>query len=144
LPGLGVIAVALTLTSLGYVPVVLIGDGVPSGLPPTDVVVSVVLLATVCTAIAFLLLFALVGEVGPVRATTITYINPAVAVVAGAVVLDERVTAVTVVGFTLVVAGSYLVNRRPRRDGALRERTDTPTVGTAEPVVSTATVRPDC
>ena len=114
LPGLGVITVALTLTSLGYVPVVLIGDGVPSGLPPTDVVVSVVLLATVCTAIA------------------------------GAVVLDERVTAVTVVGFTLVVAGSYLVNRRPRRDGALRERTDTPTVGTAEPVVSTATVRPDC
>ena len=144
LPGLGVITVALTLTSLGYVPVVLIGDGVPSGLPPTDVVVSVVLLATVCTAIAFLLLFALVGEVGPVRATTITYINPAVAVVAGAVVLDERVTAVTVVGFALVVAGSYLVNRRPRRDGALRERTDTPTVGTAEPVVSTATVRPDC
>ncbi len=115
LPGIGVMAVALTLTSLMYVPVVLVADGVPTGMPSTDVVVSVVLLATVCTAAAFLLLFALVGEVGPVRATTITYINPAVAVIAGAVVLDEEVTVVTVVGFLLVVAGSYLVNKGPRQ-----------------------------
>ncbi len=114
LPGIGVMAVALTLTSLMYVPVVLVADGVPTGMPSTDVVVSVVLLAIVCTAAAFLLLFALVGEVGPVRATTITYINPAVAVIAGALVLDEEVTVVTVVGFLLVVAGSYLVNKGPR------------------------------
>jgi len=115
LPGLGVIAIALTATSLVYVPVVLIGDGVPTGLPSADVVWAVVLLATVCTGAAFLLLFALVGEVGPVRATTITYVNPAVAVVAGAVVLDEVVTAVTVLGFVLVVTGSYLVNKGPHR-----------------------------
>ena len=37
---------------------------------------SVLLLAVVCTALAFLVLFALVGEIGPVRATTITYVNP--------------------------------------------------------------------
>ena len=54
---------------------------------------------------------ALVGEVGPVRATTITYLNPAVAVIAGAVILGEPVTVWTVVGFVLVVTGSYLVNR---------------------------------
>ena len=41
------------------------------------------------------------------RATTITYVNPAVAVMAGVVVLDEPVTVWTVVGFVLVVAGSY-------------------------------------
>lgn len=115
LPGIGVMAVALTLTSLLYVPIVLVADGVPTGVPSYDVVASVVLLSTVCTAAAFLLLFALVGEVGPVRATTITYINPAVAVVAGAVVLDEAVTVVTVAGFLLVVAGSYLANLGPRR-----------------------------
>ena len=67
-----------------------------------------------CTAAAFMLLFALVNEVGPVRATTITYLNPAVAVVAGAVILDEPVTVWTVVGFALVVTGSYLVNRGGR------------------------------
>jgi drug/metabolite transporter (DMT)-like permease len=74
----------------------------------------VLTLAVICTAAAFMLLFALVNEVGPVRATTITYLNPAVAVVAGAVVLDEPVTVWTVVGFLLVVTGSYLVNRGGR------------------------------
>jgi drug/metabolite transporter (DMT)-like permease len=119
LPGIGVMACALTLTSLVYVPVVLISDGLPGSLPSSDVVWSVVLLASVCTAAAFLLLFALVAEVGPVRATTITYLNPAVAVLAGALILDEPVTVWTVVGFSLVVAGSYFVNRRtPSREAS--------------------------
>ena len=123
LPGIGVMALALTLTALLYVPIVLAFDGVPSAVPSSDVVVSVLLLATLCTAAAFMLLFALVGEVGPVRATTITYVNPAVAVVAGVLVLDEPVTVWTVLGFTLVVTGSYLINRRPR---ASRPPTSTP------------------
>jgi drug/metabolite transporter (DMT)-like permease len=114
LPGLGVMALALSLTAVIYLPVVLVSDGLPSAVPSGEVVLSVLLLATVCTAAAFLLLFALVGEVGPVRATTITYVNPAVAVMAGALVLAEPVTVWTVLGFALVVTGSYLVNRRPR------------------------------
>jgi drug/metabolite transporter (DMT)-like permease len=114
LPGIGVMSVALVLAALMYVPIVWVADGVPSSIPSAEVVWSVVLLAVVCTAAAFLLLFALVAEIGPVRATTITYVNPAVAVVAGAVLLDEPVTAWKVVGFLLVVTGSYLVNRRPR------------------------------
>jgi drug/metabolite transporter (DMT)-like permease len=113
LPGLGVVALSLTLCALVYVPVVLLGGGLPRTRPGTDVVLAVVTLAVVCTAVAFLLLFFLIGEVGPVRATTITYVNPAVAVVAGAVVLDEPVTAWTVLGFVLVVLGSVLVTRRP-------------------------------
>ena len=76
-------------------------------------VLSVVALAVVCTAAAFLLLFFLIAEIGPVRATTITYVNPAVAVVAGVLVLREPVTGWTVLGFALVVLGSVLVNRRP-------------------------------
>lgn len=114
LPGIGVVATSLSLTALAYVPIVLVGDGVPTGLPSGEVIWSVVLLATICTGAAFLMLFALVGEIGPVRATTITYVNPAIAVAAGAIVLGEAVTVWTVVGFVLVVAGSYLVNRRPR------------------------------
>jgi drug/metabolite transporter (DMT)-like permease len=55
-----------------------------------------------------------VGEIGPVRATTVTYVNPAVALVAGAVVLGERVTAWSVLGFALILAGCYLTAvRRP-------------------------------
>jgi len=114
LPGIGIMASALTITALVYVPVVLIDDGVPGALPSGKVIWSIVTLAAVCTAAAFMLLFALVTEVGPVRATTITYLNPAVAVVAGALVLDEPVTVWTVIGFALVVTGSYLVNRGGR------------------------------
>jgi drug/metabolite transporter (DMT)-like permease len=114
LPGIGIMASALTVTALVYVPVVLLGDGVPATVPSGNVVASVVTLGVVCTAAAFMLLFALVGEVGPVRATTITYLNPAVAVIAGAVVLGEPVTVWTVIGFVLVVTGSYLVNRGGR------------------------------
>ena len=116
LPGIGIMSSALTLTALAYVPVVLVSDGVPGSLPPATVVWSVIALAAICTAAAFMLLFALVSEVGPVRATTITYLNPAVAVVAGALVLHEPVTVWTVVGFLLVVTGSYLVNRGGRRE----------------------------
>ncbi len=114
LPGIGIMSCALTLTALVYVPIVLVSDGAPGPLPSGKVVGSVVVLAAICTAAAFMLLFALVNEVGPVRATTITYLNPAVAVVAGAVLLDEQVTVWTVVGFALVVSGSYLVNRGGR------------------------------
>jgi drug/metabolite transporter (DMT)-like permease len=114
LPGVGIMASALTVTAVVYVPVVLVVDGVPGGLPSGNVVASVLTLGVVCTAAAFMLLFALVGEVGPVRATTITYLNPAVAVIAGAVVLGEPVTVWTVIGFVLVVTGSYLVNRGGR------------------------------
>lgn len=112
-PAIGVIAVALTATTLIYIPIVALTGGLPTTMPSGSVVLSVLLLAVVCTALAFLVLFALVGEIGPVRATTITYVNPAVAVVAGVLVLNEPVTVWTVLGFALVVTGSVLVNRRP-------------------------------
>jgi drug/metabolite transporter (DMT)-like permease len=114
LPGIGIMSCALTVTALAYVPVVLITDGAPGPLPSAKVIWSVLILAVICTAAAFMLLFALVNEVGPVRATTITYLNPAVAVIAGALVLGEPVTVWTVIGFALVVTGSYLVNRGGR------------------------------
>jgi drug/metabolite transporter (DMT)-like permease len=111
-PGLGVVAVSIGAAALAYVPVVLLGPGLPSRLPSGGVIASVVVLAVVCTAGAFVLFFALIAELGPVRATTIVYVNPVVAVVAGAVFLRERVTAWTVVGFALVLVGSFLVTRR--------------------------------
>ena len=69
-------------------------------------------LAVVCTAVAFLLFFALIDEVGPVRATVITYINPAVAAVLGVSILDETLTLGMAVGFALVLVGSVLATRR--------------------------------
>jgi len=112
LPGMSVVLASLVLAALVYVPVVALGPGVPTSLSAATIT-SLVVLAVVCTAGAFVLLFALVGEIGPVRATAIVYVNPVVAVIAGAVVLGERITLVTVLGFALVLAGSYLATRRP-------------------------------
>lgn len=113
LPGTSVVLASLVLAALTYVPVVLLGPGLPAELPSGQVVAALLTLAVVCTAGAFVLLFALIGELGPVRATAIVYVNPVVAVIAGAVVLGERITVTTVLGFVLVLAGSFLATRGP-------------------------------
>jgi len=70
-------------------------------------------LAVICTALAFVLFFALIAEVGGVRATVITFVNPAVAVLLGALVLGEDITPLTGAAFALILAGSVLATRRP-------------------------------
>jgi drug/metabolite transporter (DMT)-like permease len=110
LPGVGVITASLAITAIAYLPV-----GVaqaPSSWPGTDVALAVVGLAVVCTAVAFLVFFALIAEVGPTRSTVITYVNPAVAVLLGVTLLDEAFTLATAAGFVLILAGSVLATRR--------------------------------
>jgi drug/metabolite transporter (DMT)-like permease len=114
LPGTGVTAVAVLMATVVYAPATTVADGWPAAWPSTSVLVSVILLALVCTAGGFLLLAALVAEIGPVRATTVTYVNPAIALIAGAVVLGEPVTVWSIAGFVLVLVGCYLLaSRRP-------------------------------
>jgi drug/metabolite transporter (DMT)-like permease len=114
LPGVGVVATSLGIAAIVYVPVVLLTGALPHAWPSIPVSASVVILGVICSAGAFVLMFALINEIGPMRATTITYVNPAVAIVAGALVLHEQVTVWTVVGFVLVLGGSFLVTRRRR------------------------------
>jgi drug/metabolite transporter (DMT)-like permease len=110
LPSLGVIAASLTLCAVGYAPVAAVQ--LPSSVPLRNVLLSVVGLAVICTAVAFLVFFELIAEVGPVRATVITYINPAVAAVLGVTLLDESFAVGMGVGLVLVLAGSVLATRR--------------------------------
>lgn len=117
LPGIGVMALALAASAIIYLPVVGLTGGWPTSVPSPAVIVAVLVLAVVCSAIAFLLMFALIAEIGPVRMTAITYVNPAVAVVAGALVLGEAVTVFTGLGFILVLIGCWLVTL-PDRSGA--------------------------
>jgi drug/metabolite transporter (DMT)-like permease len=106
LPALDVVAASLVLSAIVYAPLALWRW--PSSFPSGRVLLSVVGLAVVCTAIAFLVFFALIAEVGPVRATVITYVNPAVAAVLGVSVLGEHVTWGMGVGFALVLIGCVL------------------------------------
>ena len=108
--GLGVIAAALSLTAIAYLPVGV--AQLPAQWPSAKVIASVLTLSVLCTAIAFLVFFALIDEVGPVRATVITYVNPAVAVALGVILLGEPFTVGIAVGFALVLLGSVLATRR--------------------------------
>ena len=109
-PALGVIAASVALTALAYAPIA--AFSLPAEVPSAKVLGSVLALAVVCTALAFVLFFALIAEIGPVRATVITYLNPAVAAVLGVAVLDERFTWGMGAGFVLVLAGSALATRK--------------------------------
>ena len=105
LPSIGVITSSLVLAAVVYLPFAI-------WLRPATVsaaaIGSVVVLAVVCTAGAFMVMFALIAEAGPARMTLITYVNPAVAVLLGALVLNEPITLGLIVGFPLIVVGSVL------------------------------------
>src|SRR3954471_21763555 len=108
LPAVNVVAASLALSSLAWAPAA--AASWPSSVS-AKAVGSVVALALVCTAIAFLVFFALIAEVGPSRATVITFVNPAVAIALGIAVLGEHFTVGMAVGFPLVLAGSVLATR---------------------------------
>jgi drug/metabolite transporter (DMT)-like permease len=109
-PALGVVAVSLALPAIAYAPLGL--THLPATFPSLPVIASVAILGVVCTAIAFLVFFALIAEVGNVRATTITYVNPAVALALGVILLGEPFTVGAVVGFALILIGLFLGTRR--------------------------------
>lgn len=108
LPSLGVVSASVALTAIVYAPSAL--TDLPSHIS-LEVLGAVAGLAFVCTALAFLLFFALIAEIGPARSTVITYLNPAVAVFLGVVLLGEKFTAGIAVGFPLILVGSFLATR---------------------------------
>jgi drug/metabolite transporter (DMT)-like permease len=112
LPTVGVMALSLALCAVVYLPIAAVQ--LPTVVPSTNVLASIVILAVVCTAAAFLVFGALIVEIGPVRATVITYVNPAVAAVLGVLVLNETFSVAMGIGFALVILGSTLATRPGR------------------------------
>jgi drug/metabolite transporter (DMT)-like permease len=91
----------------------------PSRLPATDVLLALAGLAVICTALALVLFFQLIREVGASRALVITYLNPVIAVAAGVLLLKEPLTVTTIVSFVLILGGSVLAtSRAPERQRA--------------------------
>ncbi len=110
LPSLGVVAASLGITAVAYAPFGL--AQLPSTLPSPSVLFAVGVLGVICTAVAFVMFFALITEVGAPRATVITYVNPAVALALGVGLLGEPFTVGIAIGFVLIVLGSVLATRR--------------------------------
>jgi drug/metabolite transporter (DMT)-like permease len=103
---LGPVAGALGIASVYLLPLAIAGW--PTETPSGDAIASVIVLGLVCTAFAFLIFFRLIAEIGPSRASIITYVNPVVALALGVAILGEHVTTGAVAGLLLILAGSWL------------------------------------
>jgi drug/metabolite transporter (DMT)-like permease len=103
---LGPVTAAMGIAAIMLLPFG-IGD-FPSTTPTDEALASVIVLGLICSALAFLLFFRLIAEIGPSRATVITYVNPIVALALGVAILGESVTAGAIAGLLLILAGSWL------------------------------------
>ncbi len=113
LRSLGVVTASIALTAIAYTPYAATHWPQHVGAKP---LLSVLALAVVCTAAAFLIFFALIAEVGPARAVVITYVNPVVAITLGVLLLDEPLTLGLAVGTPLVLVGCVLATASNRRE----------------------------
>jgi drug/metabolite transporter (DMT)-like permease len=128
-PGVAASSVALTVTAVVYAPFAVpqLDEARQASAPA---LLSLVVLGVVCTALALALFFALIREVGPQRALVITFVNPAVAVLLGVLLLDEPFTLGIALGLPLVLVGCVLATRRsPVR----REESELAEIDTAVP-----------
>jgi len=84
----------------------------PNRMPTAHVIASQIILGLLPTAMAFILFFELMRDVGPARASLVTYLNTAFAVLLGVLILHEPLTLGIVVGLPLVLIGSYFAGRK--------------------------------
>jgi drug/metabolite transporter (DMT)-like permease len=118
-PGAAASSIALFVTAVVYAPFAVPHlDQVADA--SSSVLLSLVGLGAICTALALALFFVLIREVGPQRALVITFVNPAVAVLLGVLLLGEHFTLGIGLGLPLVLIGCVLATRRsdPRVTGA--------------------------
>jgi drug/metabolite transporter (DMT)-like permease len=101
----GVSAVALALATLFLAPAAALDP--PQEVPDASAIAAIVVLGVLCSALAFVVFFALIVEAGPTRATVVTYVNPAIAVLLGVTLLGEELGTASVAGLLAILAGSW-------------------------------------
>ena len=110
--GIAINAVAMALTAIFYLPFTFALW--PDHTVSREATYSVIALGIFSTGIAFAIFFTLLADIGPTRASLVTYWNTAIAVVLGVLILSEPLTIGISVGLPLVMLGSWLVNRRAK------------------------------
>jgi len=110
--GIAINGVAMALTAIFYLPftIALWPDHTVS----PEATYSVIALGIFSTGLAFALFFTLLADIGPTRASLVTYWNTAIAVALGVIILSEPITVGIGIGLPLVMLGSWLVNRREK------------------------------
>jgi drug/metabolite transporter (DMT)-like permease len=109
----GILALSMALTAGFYAVPALLNPLAPGvTVPAVESWVSLAVLGAVCSALAFVLFFALIREVSYSRSTLITYANTAVAILIGVAFGSEPFTVGMAVGLPLVAVGSYFASRQ--------------------------------
>ena len=107
--GIAINGLAMAITSIFWAPLAIAQWPAQITIKPA---LSLIALGVLCTALAFLIFFKLLAEIGPARGSLVTYLNTSVAVVLGVIVLDEPITIGLIVGLPLVLIGSYLASKK--------------------------------
>jgi drug/metabolite transporter (DMT)-like permease len=110
-------ALAMAMATVVYAPFALAQW--PRGHVSTNSLLAVIALGVLPTALAFVLFFKVMNEIGPARASLVTYLNTACAVVLGVLILSEPLTLGIAIGLPMVLIGSYLASRKPRHEARL-------------------------
>ena len=84
----------------------------PSSFPGLRATLAVLALGVIGTALAFVIFYKLIAETGAGRASLVSYLAPGVALLYGALLLDEEITAAALVGLGLILGGVALASRR--------------------------------
>ena len=108
--GVAINAIAMAMTALFYSPALFMLW--PDHKISLSATYAVIALGIFSTGIAFAVFFAVMAEIGPTRASLVTYMNTAFAVVLGVLILSEPLTTGIIVGLPLVLIGSYLASRK--------------------------------
>jgi len=107
-PSAGVIGVSMAIVATVYSPFALPTFGSEFAAASSKSLWALVVLGLVCSAAAFVIFFKLIKEVGPAKASLITYLNTAVALTLGTIFLSEPVTTGLLIGIPLIAVGLYL------------------------------------
>ena len=110
--GIAINGLAMVITSIAYAPLMIMQFPEVSTVS-TESAVSLLALGVFCTALAFISFFIVLKEIGPARASIGTYVNTAIAVVLGVLILSEPLTIGIMIGLPLVMIGSFLASRKP-------------------------------
>jgi drug/metabolite transporter (DMT)-like permease len=120
---------ALSVGALLTLPVAIITA--PRELPGTRAVLAVIALGLLCTAVAFMLYYRLIDNIGEERASLSNYLTPAFALLYGVLLLGETLTVWAVIGLVLIISGAEITlrgagDRSSRREVRTRYRTHPP------------------
>jgi drug/metabolite transporter (DMT)-like permease len=97
---------SLAVASLALTPMAVVSW--PAEPPPMRAWIEVLFLGVASSGLGFLLYYRLLRRIGTVRAMSVTFLNPVVALISGALYLGEAITWQTLAGAAVVFAGTAL------------------------------------